>query len=170
MRRSRLLCLRDHHAPRNLNMKSYAMVVGLLVGCTIAAATGYFSASGINEAPPFSFIWYQNFPLSIYPPIILPLLAVYIVLMMEVIGVISATCDVSRLEVEGKLFDSRIQGGILADGLNGLIAGLCTITPMSTFAQNNDVVVCGRRNDRVRRAGEMEADPAHVRGRRNDRA
>ena len=54
---------------------------------------------------------------------------------MEAIGDISATCDVSRLEVEGKLFDSRIQGGVLADGFNGLLAGLCTITPMSTFAQ-----------------------------------
>jgi len=57
-------------------------------------------------------------------------MAVYIVLMMEAIGDITATCDVSRLEVEGKLFDSRIQGGVLADGFNGLIAGLCTITPM----------------------------------------
>lgn len=54
---------------------------------------------------------------------------------MEAIGDITATCDVSRLEVEGKLFDSRIQGGVLADGFNGLLAGLCTITPMSTFAQ-----------------------------------
>lgn len=44
---------------------------------------------------------------------------------------------VSRLDVEGGLFDSRIQGGLLADGLNGLVAGLATITPMSTYAQNN---------------------------------
>ena len=112
-------------------MKSCAVVVGLLVGCIIAAATGYFSSSGIDSAPAASFIWVQTFPLSIYAPMILPLLAVYIVLMMEAIGDISATCDVSRLEVEGKLFDSRIQGGILADGFNGLIAALCTITPMS---------------------------------------
>ena len=63
---------------------------------------------------------------------------------METIGDITATCDVSRLEVDGALFDSRIQGGVLADGLNGLIAGLCTITPMSTFAQNNGVIVLTR--------------------------
>jgi NCS2 family nucleobase:cation symporter-2 len=64
--------------------------------------------------------------------------------MMEAIGDITATCDVSRLQVEGKLFDSRIQGGILADGLNGMLAGLCTITPMSTFAQNNGVIALTR--------------------------
>ena len=116
-------------------MKSCAVVLGLLVGCIIAGATGYFSSAGISAAPAASFIWVKTFPLTISGPIILPLLAVYIVLMMEAIGDITATCDVSRLEVEGKLFDSRIQGGVLADGFNGLIAGLCTITPMSTFAQ-----------------------------------
>ena len=125
-------------------MKSCAVVVGLLVGCIIAAATGYFSSSGVDSAPAASFIWVQTFPLSIYAPMILPLMAVYIVLMMEAIGDITATCDVSRLEVEGQLFDSRIQGGILADGFNGLIAALCTITPMSVFAQNNGVIALTR--------------------------
>ena len=111
-------------------MKSCAVVIGLLVGCIVAAACGYFSASGINAAPAASFIWVTTFPLSVYGPIVLPLLAVYIVLMMEAIGDITASCDVSRLEVEGRMFESRIQGGVLADGFNGLIAGLCTITSM----------------------------------------
>merc|ERR1712230_132557 len=86
----------------------------------------------------------KTFPLSVYGPMILPLMAVYLILMMEAIGDITATCDVSRLQVEGKLFDSRIQGGVLADGLNGMLAGLCTITPMSTFAQNNGVIALAR--------------------------
>ncbi|KAK2787705.1 hypothetical protein FQN53_004728 [Emmonsiellopsis sp. PD_33] len=121
-------------------MKSCAVVLGLLIGCIVAAACGYFDRTGIDAAPTVSFIWVHTFPLKIYPPVILPLLALYCVLMMESIGDITATCDVSRLEVEGRMFDSRIQGGVLADGLNGLIAGLCTITPMSVFAQNNGVI------------------------------
>lgn len=125
-------------------MKSCAVVLGLLVGCVIAGATGYFSSSGISAAPAASFIWVKTYPLSVYGPIVLPLLAVYIVLMMEAIGDITATCDVSRLAVDGELFDSRIQGGVLADGFNGLLAGLCTITPMSTFAQNNGVIALTR--------------------------
>lgn len=125
-------------------MKSCAVVIGLLVGCIIAAACGYFDRSGIDAAPAASFIWVHTFKLSVYGPIVLPLLAVYIVLAMEAIGDITATCDVSRLEVDGKLFDSRIQGGVLADGMNGIIAGLCTITPMSTFAQNNGVIALTR--------------------------
>jgi uracil-xanthine permease len=116
-------------------MKSTAVVIGLLVGCIIAGATGYFDKSTIDAAPAVSFIWVNTFKLSVYGPIVLPLLAVYMVCAMEAIGDITATCDVSRLEVDGEMFDSRIQGGVLADGLNGMIAALCTITPMSTFAQ-----------------------------------
>lgn len=125
-------------------MKSTAVVIGLLVGCIIAGATGYFDRSGIDASPAVSFIWVYTFKLSIYPPIILPFMAVYMVLAMEAIGDITATCDVSRLEVDGDLFDSRIQGGVLADGLNGVMAALCTITPMSTFAQNNGVIALTR--------------------------
>lgn len=51
------------------------------------------------------------------------MLAVYIVLTMEAIGDVTATCDVSKLQVDGPMFDSRIQGGVLADGLNGILAG-----------------------------------------------
>lgn len=100
-------------------MKSTAVVIGLLVGCIIAAACGYFDRSSIDSSPAVSFIWVHTFKLSVYGPIVLPLLAVYMVLAMEAMGDITATCDVSRLDVDGELFDSRIQGGILADGLNG---------------------------------------------------
>ncbi|EHK99919.1 putative Uric acid-xanthine permease [Glarea lozoyensis 74030] len=71
-------------------MKSLSVVLGLLVGCIVAAACGYFSDSAIAT-----------------------------------IGDITATCDVSRLQVDGKLFDSRIQGGVLADGLN-VLGGMTT--------------------------------------------
>jgi len=125
-------------------MKSTAVVVGLLVGCIIAAACGYFDRSGIDAAPAVSFIWVHTFPLTVYAPLVLPLLAVYIVLAMEAIGDITATCDVSRLQVDGNLFDSRIQGGVLADGMAGVLAGLCTITPVSVFAQNNGVIALTR--------------------------
>ncbi|ODV92592.1 hypothetical protein CANCADRAFT_56224 [Tortispora caseinolytica NRRL Y-17796] len=121
-------------------MKSCAVIVGLLVGCIIAAACGYFDDTGIKQAPAATFIWVHTFPLKVYGPLILPFLAVYLVLMMEAIGDITATCDVSRLPVEGREYESRIQGGILADGLNGILAGLMTLTPMSVFAQNNGVI------------------------------
>lgn len=121
-------------------MKSCAVIVGLLVGCIVAALCGYFDRSGIDAAPAATFMWVHTFKLKVYGPAVLPMLALYIVLMMEAIGDITATSDVSRLEVEGPLYESRIQGGVLADGFNGLLSCLMTCTPMSTFAQNNGVI------------------------------
>lgn len=129
-------------------MKSCAVIVGLLVGCIVAAACGYFSHEGIDAAPAATFVWVHTFKLRVYGPIVLPFLACYIVLMMEAIGDITATSDVTRLDIDGPLYDSRIQGGVLADGLNGILAGLLTLPPLSTFAQNNGVIAltkCGTR-------------------------
>ncbi|OTB17522.1 hypothetical protein K445DRAFT_20867 [Daldinia sp. EC12] len=125
-------------------MKSTSVIIGLLVGCIIAAATGYFDRSGIDAAPVASFVWVHTFKLTVYGPLVLPVLAVFIICACESIGDITATCDVSRLEVEGRTYESRIQGGVLADGLNGILAALMTITPMSTFAQNNGVIALTR--------------------------
>ncbi|KAJ5765343.1 hypothetical protein N7520_004902 [Penicillium odoratum] len=130
-------------------LKSCAVIVGLLVGSIVAAACNYFESSGITEAPVISFPWVHTFPLKVYPPLILPLLALYVVIMMESIGDITATCDVSRLQVEGETFDSRIQGGVLGNGITCVLAGLMTISPMSVFAQNNGVIAltkCANRN------------------------
>ncbi|XBA49683.1 hypothetical protein SBP28_004239 [Candidozyma auris] len=121
-------------------MKSCAVIMGLLVGCIIAAACGYFSSENIDSAPVATFPWVHTFKLQVYGPAVLPFFAGYIVLIMEAIGDITATCDVSRLEVEGEMYESRIQGGVLADGVNSVIAGLMTMTPVSTFAQNNGVI------------------------------
>lgn len=49
------------------------------VGCVIAASTGYFDRAGIENAPAASFIWTHTFKLSLYGPLVLPLMAVYII-------------------------------------------------------------------------------------------
>jgi len=72
------------------------------------------------------------------------MLAVYVSLAMEAIGDITASAEVSQLPVDGEEFDSRIQGGILADGLGGFFSALFTVTPLSVFAQNNGVIAITR--------------------------
>lgn len=125
-------------------MKSTSVVIGLLTGCIIAAACGYFDRSGIDSAPVASFIWVHTFKLTVYGPLVLPLMAVFLVCATEAIGDITATCDVSKLEVTGKTYESRIQGGILSDGIAGCLGALMTMTPISVFAQNNGVIVLTR--------------------------
>ncbi|KAH3676090.1 hypothetical protein WICMUC_002387 [Wickerhamomyces mucosus] len=117
-------------------MKSCSVILGLLVGCIVASACGYFDRSGIDSANTVSFIWVETFKLRVYGPAVLPFLIVYIVLVMETIGDLTATSEVSRLPID----ETRIQGGLTGDAFNSIIAGLMTITPMSTFAQNNGVI------------------------------
>jgi len=77
------------------------------------------------------------------------MLAVYISLAMEAIGDITASAEVSRVEVQGPEFETRIQGGVLADGIGGFLSALFTVTPLSVFAQNNGVIAitrCANRN------------------------
>ncbi|KAF4619404.1 hypothetical protein D9613_004755 [Agrocybe pediades] len=125
-------------------MKNISIIVGLLVGCIVAGAAGYMDDSTIKSAPAITFLWVKTFKINVYPPAILPMLAVYVSLAMEAIGDITASAEVSRQAVVGDVFDSRIQGGILGDGISGFISALFTVTPLSTFAQNNGVIAITR--------------------------
>ncbi|KAF6749014.1 purine permease [Ephemerocybe angulata] len=125
-------------------MKNISIICGLIVGCIVSGATGYMSNSTIKSAPAITFLWVHTFKLGVYPPAILPMLAVYISLAMEAIGDITASAEVSRQPVVGDVFDSRIQGGILSDGISGFISALFTVTPLSIFAQNNGVIAITR--------------------------
>ncbi|GAO17893.1 uncharacterized protein UV8b_03244 [Ustilaginoidea virens] len=125
-------------------VKSTSVIWGLLVGCIIAAACGYFNRAGIDSAPVVSFIWVHTFPLSVYGPLVLPIMAVFVVCATEAVGDITATCDVSLIELQGRTYESRIQSGLLTDGINGIAAALMTMTPMSRFAQNNGVIALTR--------------------------
>ncbi|KAH6912463.1 purine permease [Coprinopsis sp. MPI-PUGE-AT-0042] len=107
-------------------MRNISIICGLVVGCIVAGATGYMSSSSIDSAPAITFLWVHRFKLGVYPPAILPMLAV------------------SKQPVVGDVFDSRIQGGVLGDGIAGVMSALFTVTPLSTFAQNNGVIAITR--------------------------
>lgn len=125
-------------------MRSSAIVLGLLLPLVVAGPTGYISRSSIDASEPITFLWVHTFPLKIYAPAILPFLAVYLSLMAECIGDVTASAEVSRQSVTSKAFDKRLQGGVLSDGFGSLLAALFTITPVSVFAQNNGCIALTR--------------------------
>ncbi|GAN08690.1 purine permease [Mucor ambiguus] len=130
-------------------MKSSQIVIGLIVGLIVAAACGYVDHSTIDTAPPITFLWVKTFKITVYGPAVIPFLIVYLDNMLESIGDITASCDVSGVEVEGEPFQRRIQGGLLADGVNSFLAACMTISPLVTFAQNNGVVAMTRCANRI---------------------
>lgn len=122
-------------------MKSMSVLIGLAVGCAISGATGYWSRENIDSAPVVTFLWVHTFKLSVDGALVLPLLIMFICQGVSCMPDILATAEISSVDVEGTEFNSRIQGGILCDGLGSLISALGTAGPMVSQAGNNGVIV-----------------------------
>jgi len=102
---------------------------------------GYFVVSNrMDNAPWGTFLWVETFPIGFSSEAFLPVLIGFLVSTIESIGDIKASCDASRIPDEGKDADSRVQGGLLADGVNSFLAALFTCAPNTTFSQNNGVI------------------------------
>lgn len=130
-------------------LRSASVFVGLVVGMIVAAATGYFDEALIKKAPSGSFLWTSRYPLTIRPQLILPLLSAYIVIIAETVGNVTASCDASRLPMDGTEFESRIQGGLLADSISATLAGVAMVPPLTTFSQNSGVIAITRNASRT---------------------
>ncbi|EOO01737.1 putative purine permease protein [Phaeoacremonium minimum UCRPA7] len=122
-------------------MKSSSILVGLAVGCAISGATGYWSRENIDDAPVVTFLWVHTFKFSVDGALVLPLLIMFICQGVSCMPDILATAEISGVDVEGTEFNSRIQGGILCDGLGSLISALGTAGPMVSQAGNNGVII-----------------------------
>ncbi|GFZ47562.1 Purine permease [Saitozyma sp. JCM 24511] len=129
-------------------MKSSSVFMGLIVGFVIAAATGYFNGAVISSAPVGTFLWLSTWRLSIRGQLVLPMVASWTVMVCETIGNVTASSDVSHLEIAGETFMQRVQGGVLADAISATIAGLATVPPLTTFSQNAGVIALTRNASR----------------------
>ncbi|GFZ49835.1 Purine permease [Saitozyma sp. JCM 24511] len=129
-------------------MKSASVFIGLVTGLIIAAATGYFNGSVITSAPAGTFLWLKTWPLHIRGQLVLPMIAAWAVIVAETIGNVTASADVSRMEISGETFMQRVQGGMLADSISATLAGLATVPPLTTFSQNSGVIALTRNASR----------------------
>ncbi|KAJ8598833.1 hypothetical protein CTAYLR_008546 [Chrysophaeum taylorii] len=113
---------------------------GNLVPAKIGRQYKYFNDQRIRDANYFIFLWDTTFPIRFAPEYFLPILIGFFVSSAETIGDITMSCVASRLPASGADLESRIQGGLLADGFNSLLATLFTSPPNTTFSQNNGVI------------------------------
>ncbi|WVQ96881.1 hypothetical protein IAU59_003988 [Kwoniella sp. CBS 9459] len=129
-------------------MKSASVFIGLIVGMIIAAATGFFDGPVISNAPSGSFLWTTTWKLSLRGELVLPMIAAWAIIVAETIGNVTASSDVSRMEISGETFMTRVQGGMLADSVMATLAGLATVPPLTTFSQNSGVIALTRNASR----------------------
>ena len=105
----------------------------------VAGALGYFNQSVIDSAPNGQFLWLHTYKLSLDGSLVLPMLAAYWVIVAEAVANITASCDVSRIDVTSEECRSRIQGGMLSDAITAIIAPLATVPPLTTFSQSTSL-------------------------------
>ncbi|KEY64180.1 hypothetical protein S7711_03473 [Stachybotrys chartarum IBT 7711] len=122
-------------------MRSASVIIGLAVGCIISGATGYWSMDQINQAPGGTFLWVHTFNLSVDGALVLPMIIMFACQAVSCIPDILATAELSDVAIEGTEFNSRIQGGILCDGIGSFFSALATGPPMVSQAGNNGVIV-----------------------------
>jgi len=118
-----------------------SVVIGLIVGYIVAAFMGLIDFSkltgiSIFSLPvPFKFGFFQvDFGQMFTVGII------YLLIVVEAIGDLTATSLLSGQPVEGETYVKRISGGILADGFNSAFAAVFSAFPLATFSQNNGVI------------------------------
>ena len=114
--------------------------IGLGLGTLLAWASGQIDFSPMSELPTFFYpqllLYEPGFNLGIF----LSLLPIYLVTAAESIGDLTATSRLSGQPLSGPPYWRRIQGGVLGDGFNSLLAALFNTFPNTTFSQNNGVI------------------------------
>ncbi len=119
-----------------------ALVIGIVVGFIVSACLGMVDWSILSQTHhwfeypvPFKFGFFE-FNLQA----LLAIAFLFLVTVIEAIGDLTATSAVSEQPTEGKLFESRLTGGILCDGLMTSLGAMFGCFPVATFSQNNGVI------------------------------
>ena len=113
---------------------------GVIAGCVVCGLAG-----GLHAPEPGTGGWITvprpfphgfDFDWKYFPPFAF----IFLVSMLEAIGDITATSQLSGLSTRGPAHWRRLSGGVLADGIVSTVAGVFGAFPSATYAQNNGVI------------------------------
>lgn len=116
------------------------IAIGICVGYIASLCLGMVDFSSMRNLPlitiphPFKY----GFSFSFHQFLVVG--TIYLLSVLEAVGDITATAMVSRRPIQGEEYQSRLKGGVLADGLVSVIASAVGSLPLTTFAQNNGVI------------------------------
>ena len=117
-----------------------SVFLGLLVGCTVALFMGQVSAPDFSNTSLFALPVPFAFGIDFDWVAFIPVGFMFIITSLETVGDITGTSRVSGQPVSGPVFERRVRGGVLADGINSLLAAVLSTFPDTTFSQNTGVV------------------------------
>lgn len=137
-----LLAVLFFNRSSNKYLRMSSIVLGIILGYILAFALGKVNMdafnletlSGFNIPMPFKygveFSWSSIIAIGL----------VYLITAIEATGDITANSMISGLKIEGDSYLKRVSGGVMADGVNSMIAGIFNSFPNSIFAQNNGII------------------------------
>jgi xanthine permease XanP len=120
--------------------RTTSIVVGLGTGYLIASALGRVDLHGLHDLPLLAVPAPLRYGLGFNAGALLPFAFLYVITVIESIGDLTATSMLTRQPIEGEVYFRRLRSGILADGINSLLAAIFNSFPSTTFAQNNGVI------------------------------
>jgi xanthine permease XanP len=125
---------------KNPIIRAGAIFFGMVAGMIAAYWMGKVDFSKLATmdwfALPMPFKYGFSFDIQAFIPVAL----IYLVTVIESAGDLTATSMVSKQPISGPIYDERIKGGVLADGVNSMIAAIFNTFPNTTFSQNNGVI------------------------------
>jgi xanthine permease XanP len=71
---------------------------------------------------------------------VLPFTFIYVASLLEALGDMTATCQLSGLATEGAAYAARLRGGVISDAITCAVSGVIGSFPSTTYAQNNGVI------------------------------
>jgi len=124
----------------NPYVRSGAIFFGLMAGFIASIFLGKVDFSKLNDmswiAIPMPFKYGFSFDFEAFIPVAL----IYLITVIESSGDLTATSMVSKQPIDGEIYRDRIKGGVLADGINSMLAATFNTFPNTTYSQNNGVI------------------------------
>jgi xanthine permease XanP len=117
----------------NKVIRSSAIFIGLMLGLLVAAFMGRIDFSLVSQAPLLTVPVPFRFGFSFDWQAFIPIAFMYIITSIETAGDLTATSMISGEPIKGPLYEKRIKGGVLADGVNSASAGIFNSFPVATL-------------------------------------
>ena len=117
-----------------------AIIIGLVVGYAVAWYLGKVQMPDFAALPAISVPVPFKYGFSFDWAAFIPVAIIFLVTPLEAAGDLTANSMISHQPVKGPVYVRRIKSGLLADGLNSVMAATLNSMPMVTFAQNNGVI------------------------------
>lgn len=135
-----LFCVLFFNSSRNRYLRMGSIAIGLLVGYVTAWCLGDIDFSQVSTYNGFNLPVPFKYGITFDGGSIIAMSLVYVITSIEAYGDITANSMISGQPIQGEKYMKRVSGGILADGLDSLLAGVFNSFPSSIFSQNNGLI------------------------------